>query len=472
MIENDTDLKKESKLKKGVTIILIVNVINLFFKLLTNFLMPKYLNVNSYADFKYFQLLVNYVGVLHLGYIDGIYIRFGGKKIEEVPKEEIKDSMISLIVLELIMTLIIIIVSLLIQDIILLISAIIIIPISITSYYKYLYQATGEFKQYGKIMNFSTIILFIMEMILIFLKVQNGYFFMAVYVVSTIIVWRIIENKNTVKYEKKIIPQKIIINECKNNIHNGFFVMVGNFASQLLTGMDRWFIKILMTAEAFAYYSFAVSVVSFLNVAITPFSITLYNFFCSVKDKNKITNIIGGISIFSTIIVAAAFPVKWILEVFLMEYNSSNKTLFYLFAAQIFTIVTMCIYVNLYKSTKNQKKYSLKMGIMILLGFLTNGIGFMVLKNKECFALATLVTSIIWLFMCERDFKDYSLPIKTKLYLLFEMISLIYLGFNYNSIIGMVCYCLITLVLIILFMRDEFKQLYSLIIKNDRTIIR
>ena len=52
-----------------------------------------------------------------------------------------------------------------------------------------------------------------------------------------------------------------------------------------LTTMDRWFVKFLLDTYAFAQYSFAVSVESFLNLAITPVTTTLYNYFCQENNK-------------------------------------------------------------------------------------------------------------------------------------------------------------------------------------------
>ena len=52
--------------------------------------------------------------------------------------------------------------------------------------------------------------------------------------------------------------------------------------------MDRWFVKALMTTLAFAQYSFAVSMENFMNVAVTPVTTTLYNYFCKATDEVKV----------------------------------------------------------------------------------------------------------------------------------------------------------------------------------------
>lgn len=62
-------------MQKGIVAVLIANLVNVAFSLATNFLLPKYLSIESYAGIKEFQLYVSYVGLFHLGFVDGIYLK-------------------------------------------------------------------------------------------------------------------------------------------------------------------------------------------------------------------------------------------------------------------------------------------------------------------------------------------------------------------------------------------------------------
>lgn len=76
------------KVAKGIVAVLIANLVNVAFSLATNFLLPKYLSIESYAGIKEFQLYVSYVGLFHLGFVDGIYLKYGGKTLgKDVDKE-------------------------------------------------------------------------------------------------------------------------------------------------------------------------------------------------------------------------------------------------------------------------------------------------------------------------------------------------------------------------------------------------
>ncbi|MBT8990542.1 hypothetical protein BTH78_09585, partial [Lactobacillus delbrueckii subsp. bulgaricus] len=73
-------------------------------------------------------------------------------------------------------------------------------------------------------------------------------------------------------------------------------------ASMIQNGMDSWFVKFLMDVASFAQYSFAVSVGNFVNLAVTPITITLYNYFCREKSVEKQRELTRKIFIFATVL--------------------------------------------------------------------------------------------------------------------------------------------------------------------------
>ena len=76
------------KLSKGIIQVILANIINLIISIGNGFLLPKFLSVESYAALKTFLLYTSYIGILHLGYIDGVYIKYGGKAIKAICLEQ------------------------------------------------------------------------------------------------------------------------------------------------------------------------------------------------------------------------------------------------------------------------------------------------------------------------------------------------------------------------------------------------
>lgn len=446
-------MSEGSSLKKGVTIVLMVNILNLIFRLLLNFLMPKYLDVDVYADYKFYQLLVGYIGMLHFGFVDGVYIKFGGKDMKTISEDEIGQSLTSLLVMESIVTVIVVIIGIIIHQPVVLVAATAIISTEVMWLFQYIYQATGEFKKYGRITSLYVILLFAFISFLMLIRSQNSYLYMGAYSLVMIIIAVILQLKSGIRFKKEWFNTKAIVDTCLDDIKIGVFVMVGNFASQLLTSMDRWFIKGLMTSVDFAQYSFAASLESFMSFAISPFSVTLYNFFCKNPSEDSVRRIEEQIYVFAVTIIACAFPAKWILEHFITHYLPSSDVLFYLFASKGFNIIVVCIFVNLYKAMKMQRMYSKKIAIVIVTGFITNAGFYYFMKTKEAFAIATLLTIIIWFILCKIEFKQYRLPIRSEIYLCVEIIVFVLLGNRMNSLVGFICYVALTIALSMILMK-------------------
>ena len=80
-------MNENGNLKKGIIAILAANIINLIFNLFTNFMLPKFLSIDSYAAIKTFQLYTSYIGIFALGYSDGMYLRYGGKELAKIKYE-------------------------------------------------------------------------------------------------------------------------------------------------------------------------------------------------------------------------------------------------------------------------------------------------------------------------------------------------------------------------------------------------
>lgn len=316
-----------------------------------------------------------------------------------------------------------------------------ILPLNLANYFKQLYQATGEFSLYGKIMNANTVLIFFANMIWIFLiKTDNALCFLLSNVAVYFIVWIVLELNCRKLIGSKNDGNTFSFDELIKNIKAGILLTVGNLSSVVLTSMDRWFVKALMTTLAFAQYSFAVSMENFMNVAVTPVTTTLYNYFCKATDEVKVRKARNYVMIFAALIVSCAFPARFILEVYLTKYIDSAKVMFLLFAAQIFYIVIKSIYVNLYKAQKKQSIYFIKLTAIIVVGFVFNVICYNLYKVKESFAVGTLLSAVCWYFLCLPDFKWIKYNTKEKLYPFIQTCAFLVCGFCFSAIPGFFIY--------------------------------
>lgn len=456
-------------LKKGLFYVLVANLINLGFNLITNFVLPKQLSVDSYATIKTFQLYVSYVGLFHFGFVDGMYLKYGGKSIREIGYQDLLTNLSTLRIFQMVLSLVCVGISIIVNEKVLLFFSLSILPLNMANYFKQFYQATGEFSLYGKIMNANTILIFCANMMWIFaLKADNGFYFLFSNVVVYFVIWIALEinSRQKLVQEKKMLV--FSVKELIDNIRSGILLTVGNLSSILLTSMDRWFVKFLLNTLAFAQYSFAVSMENFMNVAVTPVTITLYNYFCKNNDLDKLIKMRNYVMLFATYIVACAFPARFILEVYLTKYIGSSQVMFLLFAAQIFYIIIKSIFVNLYKAQKRQHVYFIKLLAVIVLGFVFNIICFKVYPLKESFAVGTLLSAICWYFLCLPDFKEIKYKIKELMYPFIQVITFLVCGFCFPSIPGFLIYIVETFLVSYIMLTDEVSYAIHMVVKKIR----
>lgn len=449
--------------KKGIATILVANILNLFFQLLTNFLLPKYLIVQCYAEIKTFQLYISYIGALHLGYCDGMYIKYGGRTIQEIDDSERRTDAFTLELFQLVVTVLFTIVALCLRSTTLLACAIAILPLNMVSYYKLLFQATGEFGDYARISNITTVLTFVANMGLLLLgRFSEFYLYLLSYVAVDFLILLVCVLLLQKHCQSGRIKGHFSVKDLLSNIQSGFFLMLGNFSSIILTGMDRWFIKALMDNNAFAMYSFAVSMENMMNVAVTPVSTTLYNYFCIHKDEETLERIKGKIILFASAIVACAFPAKFVLETFLTKYLDSSGVIFYLFGAQIFYIIVKCFYVNLYKAQKRQRVYFIKLTAVFAVGFLFNAGLYTMMHTKEAFAIGTMLCGIVWYFLSELDFPQFRSGWRENLFLILSTVSYLALGMFVESLVGLVLYVVLLLLLGVVLMKNELVDCFRM----------
>ena len=451
------------KLKRGMIDVFFANAFSLLLGLVTGFIMPKMLSVDSYAGIKTYQLYVSYIGFLHLGFVDGIYLKFGGYEYSDLDKKQLQKPYVTLILFQTVVAVCVIFGGMILKDDALIFFAFSIIPLNMLNFYKNIYQATGEFKKYKSILQWNTIMTFCMIVFLLFvLKIHNYMFFFIGYTIVNLVVWILTEIKASIAcWSVKYFDIKELVGQ----IRTGIVLMLGNFSSILLTSMDRWFIKLLMNTVAFAEYSFAVSMENLLSIAITPITTTLYNFFCNNKEQSRIIAIRRYLTIFSVVIASAAFSVKFIIENFLQKYSGSMQVLFLLFASQILFVPIKGLYVNLYKVEKKQNRYFTGMVFVLIVGAVLNVLIYTFLNNKEAFAIGTLMAAFFWYFLCCFDFKFLNFPIREILYSMIEVVFLCILGQLCPAISGFVFYVVGTIFLTIVFFYKESKALIKSIKK-------
>lgn len=80
---------RDSIVKKGITnikYVLASQIISYTLSFVTAFILPKLLGVSANGYYQLYLLFTNYVGILHLGFNDGVYLKYGGCDYDDLPR--------------------------------------------------------------------------------------------------------------------------------------------------------------------------------------------------------------------------------------------------------------------------------------------------------------------------------------------------------------------------------------------------
>jgi O-antigen/teichoic acid export membrane protein len=453
------------QLKKDLLKVFSSNFINLVIGIITGFLVPAFLSLDQYAFLKTFTLYVSYVGILHFGFIDGIYIKYGGKLEEEIDKKKLKGEHRFLILFQLIVTILTSIIGFVLHDMILIAFSICILPINMQTLFKFLYQALGEFDIYSRIMILTPLLLLFVNLFNIFiLRIDNFWPFVIGNILTYYAVFIGLEIYFLEKY--KGTSSTIDYTEIRKHFKVGIVIMIANLSSMFFYSIDRWFVKFTLSIEDFAFYSFAISMMTVINVLINSITMTLYPYLARNQDKSMINKIKKYFLIIGTLSSGSYFIFVFIVNNFLPKYIPSLNVISILFAGYPAIIVINALYINLYKAQKCEKKYASAVLKMLLVAVLLNFAAIIIYKSNFTIAVATTISFYIWYLYSSKDFPELKINIKEKIYLVMFFITFLITNSYLNWLNGLLVYYIIITLINHLFYKYEAKLLIKDLLKR------
>lgn len=451
-------------LRNNILRILSANFLTMISGIIIGFVVPAVLSIESYSYVKTYTFYISYIGFLHFGFIDGMYIKYGGKEPSDIDKGEFKSEHKVFTIMQLIISFIFTTIGMLDKDIIVVLMGLSIIPMNTLSFHKLFYQATGQFKEYAKVSYIYTSIYLIINILLaVVFRSENYIYYCLASLISNGIVYVILElrfYKNTRGIKSKYITK------IWNNIKIGFFVLLGNLSVMLFYAIDRWFIKIFLDINDFAYYSFAISMLSIINLLINSISMTFYNYLSKEESEEKIIKLKNYFLLLGGVASLGYFVFASIISTFLKKYNPALNIIAISFAAYPYMIIINALYVNLYKARKNEKKYLRVVVGMVIISAIYNTIAVVIWKNTEAIAVATTLAFITWYIYSMKDFKYLRSTLREIVYLV-SMIS-IFLIFShcFNWFVGGIGYAFIIIIMSIIFYKNEVIEIINITFKR------
>lgn len=451
-------------MKQDVFKVFGTNIVRMGVAFFATFILPIVLSVDAYANVKWYQLYVSYIGLFHLGYCDGVYLKYGGENFKS-KINDIKRDFKYLQIFQIIVSIGVIIFSVIRKDGIIFAFGLTIFPRNMRSFFEYVYQATGRFSQYAKVVNgYSILTIFFYFILIVLLKITDY----KVYIFSFILIDIFTYLWGYYVFSKDSSSEKVELenfNTIPINIKLGLFLMLGNFANTFFLSIDKWCVKYFLGMESFAYYSFATQLLLMITMFITPVTMTLYNYLSQKKDVQYELEIRKHITFVVFVMLSFGFVAEIVVKNFISHYVHSISLIYILMLSQVISSINTAVFVNLFKTYKMQNIYFKNLLIVTIVSVVLNFGFFGIMKNIESFAYATLCSMIFSLLLNMKSFSYLKFEIKEICFAsVMVMLYIILLRIN-NPIAGAIIYLIAYIIIAYILRKEECTFWYEQIKK-------
>lgn len=365
---------------KNISYTISSNLISLIVSTLVILVIPRLIGVEEYGYWQLYLFYSSYVGFLHFGWNDGIYLRYGGEDYNELDKKLLFSQFLMLLLFQLLIGIVIWILSKLfitIGDRYFIIRMVGIALIIVNTRYMlyYILQATNRIKEYAQ----ATIIDRVIYIIIITLLVTIGIREYKLMIIADLI-GKLISLIYAIYLCKDIVINRfsdfqLNLNETTRNISAGIKLMFANIASILIIGIVRFGIERTWDVSTFGKISLTLSVSNLTMIFINAVGIIMFPILRRTDQEKRIniyTNMRDFLMMILLGLLVLYYPVKSFVSAWLPQYADSLKYMALLFPIFIYE-GKMALLINTYLKTLRKEQMMLKVNIitMILSLFLT-----------------------------------------------------------------------------------------------------
>ena len=486
LASSDSSGKKPEEPKKVIKNILKVAISNIFTLLsgiLVGFIVPKLMtNGDSTADYGYykiFTLYLGYVGLFHFGFIDGIYLLYGGKSYDELEKTRFRTYSKFFIIFQIIISAIITGVALCFINtnygFIFVFIGINLLAENITMYYQFISQITGRFNELSlrNIVKSSLTIIAVIILFILFKTNIINYLHFQIYIVIVSVISFMLSCWYVITYREITFGKSNKIKEELPSIKKFFIIglplLIANLVVNLILNIDRQFVSILYDEEIYASYAFGYNMLNLITTATSAISIVLYPTLKKLEFerlKLNYNNFIAIIAIFVSFCLIAYFPLNFIVTTWLEKYNESLPIFRIIMPGLVLTSAISMIMLNYYKTLFRSKSYFIISIIILVLSFVANLIAYLVFKKPIAISIASVIVIFVWYLLAEfvlvKDWKINTL--KNLVYIILIIIAFYLISFLIKNVfIGCGIYLLVYIIITGLFYFKLIKSKFKFI---------
>lgn len=337
-------------------------------------IIPFYLGVAEFGYWQIYILYVGLIGILSLGYIDGIYLNYGSCSEDELPLKKLRSSLLVYVAVLLAITLLLYFsVGLFWFDSLKESALFCVLPnIILIGFISYIYivlQITNQIIVYSKYVIVDKIV-FILGLPLLFYFGCFDFKALIALDIASRVLLLVLLLCNYKVYVFGVVDSLLCgTKEYLDNVNDGIKLMLANMASMIVLVVGRIYVEGNFSIEDFSVYSFGISITNLFLIAIGAVGVVLYPAIKRV-DASRYKKIFHDMDIITGSVMFAGllfyFPSYFFVLKYMPEYTNVLHYLNLLFLICALQ-GKMQIVLNTFYKVMRQERAMLKANVYTIL---------------------------------------------------------------------------------------------------------
>lgn len=456
---------------------LLSNLISLLVSSLVVLVIPKLIGIQEYGYWQVYIFYSSYIGFMHFGWADGLYLRYGGFEYKDLDKKMFKSQFVMYFLSQLIIAIIILFFTSFYtlgsdKTYILIMISLAMVIYNVRIVLLFILQATNRIKEYARITILDRGLYFLIIVMFLMIGVREYE-----YMIISDILSKIISLILAMYYCKEIIFQKLdnlqfSINEAYESIRVGIKVMIASIASSLIVGIVRLGIEYTWNIETFGKISLTLSLSNMMMPFINSIALILFPILRKT-NQDRLASVYSTMRDVLMVLLLGLlilyYPIKFILSAWLPSYTESL-----MYMALVFPICVyegkMSLLVNTYLKTLREESVILKVNVIALIASLISTYITTILAKQLNLAVISIIFLLAFRCIIAEIYLSRILRISLYKDIMLEVgmtIVFILTGWIVNSWMTVILYLLAYIVYIFIKRNDIISTL-----KNLKTLVK
>lgn len=421
--------KKMVSFMKNFSYTLSSNLFSMIISALIIIIIPKLIGIEEYGYWQLYFFYSSYVGFLHFGWNDGIYLRYGGKNYRELDKELFFSQFWMLFISQVLIGALIISVSTIFNiDVnkvfILKMTILCMIIVNVRIMLIYILQGTNRIKEYAQITIIENFLVCLLVLVFLFAGVREYKFFIIADIIGKVIgliyatycCRDLVFNKISVFYFN--------IREIFFNVRVGIKLMFANIASMLIIGVVRFGIERSWDISTFGKVSLTLNISNLMMIFINAVGIVVFPILRRTNDDKLpgiYTMMRTSLMVPLLILLVVYYPLNATLSVWLPQYADSLIYMGLLFPICVYE-GKMALLINTYLKTMRKEKILLTINLISMILSIIFTLLFTIAFKNLSLALLSIVILLAFRSTVAEVILSKILKVSVFKDLLFEMV--------------------------------------------------